>query len=86
MCGILDVIHGILALIRSRVGNAQSKVLNSGTEIQIDFWNRHLQKKLWGFSLEIKELSCKCLFSVMRYLMYFMLLVHMTFIRKPFLL
>jgi hypothetical protein len=50
-----------------------------------NFWNRYLHNILWGFSHEIKELLCKCLFSVMCYLVCFMLLVQMTFIHKPYL-
>jgi hypothetical protein len=37
------------------------------------------------FPHEIKELLCKCLFSIILYLLCFTLLVQMTFIHKPFL-
>jgi hypothetical protein len=57
-CGILDVIHEILVLvpIRSRAGTAQSKgLLDSGTEIQINFWTRHLHNILWFFLMKLKN-------------------------------
>jgi hypothetical protein len=74
-----------LLVSSKRIGIARSKGLDTDIEIQIDFWNRHLHNILWIFSHEIKELLCKCLFSIMCYLMCFVLLVHMTFICKPFL-
>jgi hypothetical protein len=59
------------------------------SDIQIDFWNRHLiNNNARVFSLEIKELGCKLLCVICRlciYIMSSMLLVYMNVLHEPFL-
>jgi hypothetical protein len=64
-------LYSLPAFFCCPAGTAQSKGVKSSTEIQINFWNRHFHNILWVFSYEIKELLCKCLFSVMRSLVFY---------------
>jgi hypothetical protein len=70
---LLDVIHRVLLVIRSRADTARSE---SSVDIQIDLWNRHMtNNNVWVFSHEIKEMICILLFIII----YRVLHVHRVF-------